>query len=312
MGYIMTNHEFVSRAKSIHKLNTIYATGTFGQEITNNVILAKRNQYPNKYPANKISELRALVGKKYYGFDCLGFIKSILWGFPNVRYLSNDVADFTEQGMMTLCSEVSTDWSKIPSGAVLYMAGHVGIYLGNGEVAECTTKWTGNVLISKLGNISKYKTGKYRIWLKWGKIKYIDYTEVKINTVDTPKTSSSNLNLASGQPISLINYVYASGKAMPSWTKNVKLYYRGKSTDGNAIISTLKSGAITGTVKYTNIVEANNVDNASLSTTTVRAKEGYWQIAERVLKNGTRYPEIQKLNNNKALFVGDIVVVPSK
>lgn len=174
MAYVMTSKEFVEKLKEIQKMNTIYATGMFGQKIENSIITAKAVQYPKQYSDAKVRTLRSLVGKNYYGFDCVGLVKAVLWGFPNTKYLSNNVSDFSDAGAMTLCAPTSYNMQNIEVGEILWMQGHIGVYIGNGEVIECTTNWSGNVLISRLSQ---------RNWVKHGKLKYIDYSNTnKANT----------------------------------------------------------------------------------------------------------------------------------
>lgn len=163
----MNNVEFVEKLKAIQKMNTVYATGMFGQKIDNSIIVSKTAQYPRQYSDEKVKKLRGLIDKNYYGFDCVGLVKAVLWGFPNTKYLSNDVSDFSDAGVMTLCTPTSYNMQNIEVGEILWMQGHIGVYIGNGEVIECTTNWSGNVLISRLSQ---------RTWIKHGKLKYIDYS----------------------------------------------------------------------------------------------------------------------------------------
>ena len=45
----------------------------------------------------------------------------------------------------------------------------------------------------------------------------------------------------------------------------------------------------------------------------VVAGDSYWSIAQKLLKNGSRYKEIQKLNGNKAVIhPGDVLIIPNK
>lgn len=45
----------------------------------------------------------------------------------------------------------------------------------------------------------------------------------------------------------------------------------------------------------------------------VVAGDSYWSIAQKLLKNGSRYKEIQKLNGNKAVIhPGDVLKIPNK
>lgn len=283
----MKVNDFITKAREIQKLNTVYATGMFGQNISDAIINSKKVQYPKNYNDAKVKQLRSLVNKNFYGFDCLGFIKSILWGFPNTKYLSNNVSDFTEMGMMTLCTFTSNNFADIVPGAVLYMRGHVGIYLGNGEVAECTAKWSANVLISKLGNIDKYKVGNYRIWEKWGKLKYVDYSE-------TPTSTNINsYSVKKGDTLSAIAKKYNTSVAeLAKYNKipDVNMIYVGQ-------VIKIPTKASTSTTV------------AKERTYTVQKGEGLYIIAKKVYGNGNRYPEIKKLNGLKdnTIYTGQVL-----
>ena len=50
---------------------------------------------------------------------------------------------------------------------MVWLEGHIGIYLGNGNVCECSPKWENGIQITKLSQ---------RKWKKHGKFKYIDYS----------------------------------------------------------------------------------------------------------------------------------------
>ena len=129
-----------------------------------------------------------------WNMDCVVSVKSILWGFNADRskkkggavYASNGVKDFTCNGALDLCTEVSQDFMKLTPGEYLCMKGssanHTGIYLGDGKVYECTSAWLKKCMISDIdtkGNRSyKGKKNIYK-WTYHGKLKYIDYTDQK-------------------------------------------------------------------------------------------------------------------------------------
>ena len=72
------------------------------------------------------------------------------------------------------------------------MKGHVGVYIGNGIVVECTPKWKNCVQFTNLGNLSQYKNGNYRLWSKHGKLPFIDYNQSGGTTVEKPKVKSND------------------------------------------------------------------------------------------------------------------------
>ena len=63
------------------------------------------------------------------------------------------------------------------------MSGHVGVYVGDGKVIECTPKWTSDVQYSNLGNLG-YKTGNWRNWTKHGYLPWVEY--VNAPTTEKP------------------------------------------------------------------------------------------------------------------------------
>lgn len=123
--------------------------------------------------------------------DCVLSVKGVLWGFSankndyrgGAKYCSNGVADFSCNGALNYCSDVSTRFDNLVPGEYLCMKGtkhnHTGIYLGNGQVFECTTGWgTRRCIISDIDRkgIRSYK-GKVNLrWTYHGKLKWIDYS----------------------------------------------------------------------------------------------------------------------------------------
>ena len=146
------------------------------------------NDVPNIYASGKGIWCTLNNGK--WRMDCVCSIKGILWGFSANKnkshggaiYKSNGVADFTCNGALNYCTEVSQNFSKISVGEYLCMKGtkynHSGIYLGNGKVFECTTGWGANkCIISDINNkgIRSYKGKTNLKWTYHGKLKYIAY-----------------------------------------------------------------------------------------------------------------------------------------
>ena len=177
---------FISTLKKIaNEEKTAYAWGMFGSVITKDRVSAKAKQYPYWYTDHKISTIFApLYQSSVWGFDCIGLIKGVLWGwcgdkaktYGGAVYASNGVPDISADAMIDRCSTISSDMTNISIGEYLWMKGHCGIYIGNGKVVESTPKWNNGVQISAL---------TARNWLKHGFLPYVEYgirEEVK-NTV---------------------------------------------------------------------------------------------------------------------------------
>ena len=188
----MTNKEFVNKLLDIRKnYKTAYAKGTFGQKATDGFIEQKKLQYPSWYTKARASYLKSLSDDTRL-FDCCGLIKGVLWGFPNLVYTSNGVPEMDDSGVWKACVQ-SKDFKNIQEGEILWIKGHVGIYIGNGKAIECTNQWSGNVQITAVTNIGKISGLNQRKWTGHGKLKYISYEEaapkVPETQTETPKTS---------------------------------------------------------------------------------------------------------------------------
>lgn len=188
---MMKCKKFISMLKVALNEKTVYANGMFGQPITDDILNQKARQLKTWYiDKGNLAKLKNYVGKGYFGFDCVCLIKGILWGWNanlndvngGAKYQSNGVPDSGLETILKECSDVSSDFTNICEGAYVFMKGHCGIYIGNGEVIECTPKWDNNVQISKLGNLG-YTGNKVRRWEKWGKLPYIDYSDIQLTYV---------------------------------------------------------------------------------------------------------------------------------
>lgn len=184
----MTNKEFVQKAIDAAKnYKTVYANGVFGSVIAEDIIEQKSRQLPRWYTAERQANLRKLIGKGYFGFDCVCFVKGILWGwngdqsenYGGAKYESNGVPDITENSMISKCSGISNDFTRIEPGEFLWFDGHCGIYVGDGLAVECTPKWENGVQITAVKNIGEKAGYNNRFWTKHGKLPYVEYVDTK-------------------------------------------------------------------------------------------------------------------------------------
>ena len=171
--------DFTTKLYSIASTKkTVYAWGMFGAPITKSMVQAKAKQYPTWYTASKIeSVFSPLYGSNppVWGFDCIGLIKAVLWGwsgdenkvYGGAVYAYNGVPDVSADGMIEKCSDVSSNMNSIAVGEFLWMKGHCGIYIGNSKVVESSPKWANGVQVTAL---------TARNWLKHGKLPWVEYS----------------------------------------------------------------------------------------------------------------------------------------
>ena len=149
------------------------------------------NDVPNYYYSASGTWCNYNRSNNKFMMDCVVSIKGLLWGFKADKnkphgggiYGSNGVADFTPDGGLNYCSNVSTNFNNLVPGEYLCMKGtgysHAGIYLGNGKVFECTVAWgTNKCIISEIDTSGNrfYKGNRNLKWTYHGKLNYIDYS----------------------------------------------------------------------------------------------------------------------------------------
>lgn len=190
----MTNIEFANKVCEVAtKYSTLYVKGCFGAPMSrdNQVRYINHDKYNSKPERVKLIED---CDKSIFGFDCVCLIKGILWGwngnhdaiYGGAKYLSNNVPDIGANEMITRCDRVSADFSNIIVGEVVWIQGHIGVYIGEGKVVECTPSFDDGVCISKAINIVGNGTGYRRKWKKHGKLPWVKYVGNTANdTKDT-------------------------------------------------------------------------------------------------------------------------------
>lgn len=140
----MNVDDFIAKILEYEKMPTIYKLGKF----------------MNSYRKGK--------NGNFLECDCSGLIKGTLWGYPyNGKYgiIYPDVNANTI--MSTYCYNQSSDFSKISKGEFVWMNGHIGVYIGNGKVCECSPKWENGIQITNLNS---------RNWKKHGYSRWLDYS----------------------------------------------------------------------------------------------------------------------------------------
>ena len=177
----MNNLEFVEKLKNIvDNYETLYVMGCFGAPMD----AANKKRYTSNHSYNKTATRTNMIQKassNTFGFDCVGLIKGVLWGwtgnvngiYGGAKYASNGVPDINADTMIKRCSNVSTNFTNIEIGEVVWKTGHIGVYIGHGLAIECSPKWDNCVQMTAC-NVNKVGYNR-RDWTKHGKLPYIDY-----------------------------------------------------------------------------------------------------------------------------------------
>lgn len=200
MATVMTNTEFVKKLKAVaQNYKTLYVMGCFGAPM--NATNKKRYTTNHSYnmDATRTKMINAATDDTF-GFDCVCLIKGILWGwngdksaiYGGASYQSNGVPDIGADTMITKCSNVSTDFSKIEVGEAVWLSGHIGVYIGDGLAVECSPAFENKVQITAVKNIGTKSGYNARTWTKHGKLPYIKY-ETTTSTTTPPATPTTNV-----------------------------------------------------------------------------------------------------------------------
>jgi hypothetical protein len=157
----------------------------FGSIITKSRVQEKAKQYPYWYTERKIASVFSpLYGSNppVWGFDCIGLIKAVLWGwdgdetkvYGGAIYAYNGIPDASADAMIGKCTDVSSNLNSISVGEFLWMKGHCGVYIGNSKVVESSPKWANGVQVTAL---------TARNWLKHGKLPWVEYSVKEVRNV---------------------------------------------------------------------------------------------------------------------------------
>lgn len=193
---MITNTEIARIARGAAKDNTIYLSSGFGTNLTLPSDLeyyTRANDWCNRHAAETRAAAAAASAANLplWGFDCVCFVKGILWGWRGdatkyrggAVYASNGVPDATIWDLYTNYSTGrSTDFSNIEIGEFVVLSnsyGHCGLYVGNGEVVESTPAWKNGVQVTKCLNVTPNASGAEhgRTWWAHCKLNFIDYSK---------------------------------------------------------------------------------------------------------------------------------------
>ena len=144
-----------------------YVWGTFGQTLTESLFESKLRQYPEG-----VGNYEEFIRSNWLGgrtADCVGLIKGYGWldaDALTIRYGTNGMPDIGADAMYRN-AKVKGSIDTIPEvpGLAVWHSGHIGVYIGNGQVIES--------MGTKYGVVKTQLS--HRNWTAWLKIPYISY-----------------------------------------------------------------------------------------------------------------------------------------
>ena len=131
-----TNRGLVDYANKALKEKWGYVWGTFGLTLTETLLRQKIAQYPIQVGLYQILIRNRWLNKKTA--DCVGLIKSYIWYNDLSKKIIYNASTDLNANMMYDRSKRRGPIGTIPNipGLAVYKKGHIGIYLGNGQVIE--------------------------------------------------------------------------------------------------------------------------------------------------------------------------------
>lgn len=192
---VLTSDDFCTKLKAIvQNYKTLYVNGGIGYRLNANGKSRALTNLNNR----TLSRSKAIknADEHTWAFDCNNLLMSVIYGWCGDESKIYGGADYshptwyTTEGLLNCCSDVSSNFNNIERGELVWIKGHVGCYIGNGIVVECTPKWNNCVQFTNLGNLPQYKKGNYRVWSKHGKLPFISY--VQSGTTLTPSKKSND------------------------------------------------------------------------------------------------------------------------
>lgn len=193
MEHVFTDREHVAWLIEQAEKKRPYWYGTYYLKCTEELLQKKKRQYPDHYTSGRMARYRQDIADGQICGDCVnGAIKGAVWselGKRNPVYASHGCPDTNADGMFEKCKKWGMAWgpiSTIPDkpGVAVRFAGHVGVYVGGGEVVE----WRGFAYGCVKTRL------KDRKWTHWYELPWTEYTgEVQNETAETPAAEANTL-----------------------------------------------------------------------------------------------------------------------
>ena len=146
-----------------------YVYGTYGTVLDEELLMSKITQYPDEVGSDEAFIRQNWLGKRTA--DCVGLIKGYGWYDAEKQQTVIDTEKMPDIGADTMYENAAEKGtidtiSEIP-GLAVWHEGHIGVYIGDGEVVQAANTRDG-VIRSRLEDTA---------WTHWLKVPYIEYRE---------------------------------------------------------------------------------------------------------------------------------------
>ena len=163
------NIDLAEWAKQAYAKKWGYVYGTYGEVLTESILTTKISQFPEQVGENEEFIRQHWLGGRTA--DCIGLIKGYAWfncDTGQIEYRSNGVRDTGSDPMLEMAAEKGTiDTMPDIPGIAVWMDGHIGIYVGDGQTIHAANTELGVIMTPLV------QSG----WTHWLKIPYITYLE---------------------------------------------------------------------------------------------------------------------------------------
>jgi hypothetical protein len=186
-----------------------YWYACFGQKPTRELLDMKIRQYPAKWTATRTAKARSEIGRFKHVFDCVNLVKWACWPKDALGYARYQKSqDVSADGLSKISPGGSMSTLPEIPGVLVFMKGHVGVYIGGGRVVEAYG----------FKNVANRPISAQK-WTRWGRCPWVRYPSAP--APDKPVQSPTD-GLCVGDRVRIrtnaLNY-YPGGVKVPAWLK---------------------------------------------------------------------------------------------
>ena len=205
----------VDFAKKALKENWGYCLGTYGSILTPAYLKQKQNQAGRvgEYNTRQNAYLQKFINKRVS--DCYGLVKGFLWWQGENKNPKYNRSQDRNQEMAYNAAKEKGPLSTLPEipGVILWMKGHAGIYIGNGEFIECVGAPVG----MRKGRIEGGRVVSGSKFTHWFKDTFIDYSDAPAEKPKpAPEKPSGPIDVGSKVEIKQTAKKYSTGENIPA------------------------------------------------------------------------------------------------